>query len=87
MPYEVVARPSPTVTWLRNGQRLSEGDEIYDNAIKNESGHRAGCLTFTADNHMYNGNYTLRAENEFGARQTTVYAEFMKSPGKGGSGI
>ena len=88
--YEVVGSPLPNLTWYRDGAVLipklpndpNQGiRDVRNNSSNNYS--LSGRLEFPdPPNYIYNGNYTLIAENVYGSCNRTTHAIIINFPGK-----
>ncbi|XP_069085842.1 BDNF/NT-3 growth factors receptor isoform X6 [Pleurodeles waltl] len=81
IPFSVRGNPTPTLQWFYEGELLNYTQFIWSkiHETSNKSEHH-GCLQLDSPTHINNGLYTLRAQNDYGADERQIHAEFMKDP-------
>ncbi|XP_078531932.1 BDNF/NT-3 growth factors receptor isoform X3 [Lissotriton helveticus] len=88
IPFSVRGNPTPTLQWFYEGELLNYTQFIWSkiHETSNKSEHH-GCLQLDSPTHINNGLYTLRAQNDYGADERQIHAEFMKDPDPGKEGF
>lgn len=83
IPYVVFGWPRPSIRWLKNGQPLEETALVFNTELPSPKANLLrGCLTMTMSLRENHGYYTLVTWNKLGTENKTVYANFLKPPGK-----
>nr|XP_033783754.1 BDNF/NT-3 growth factors receptor isoform X3 [Geotrypetes seraphini] len=82
IPFSVRGNPTPKLQWFHEGAVLNESDYIWSmiHETSNNNSEYHGCLQLDSPTHVYNGRYTLQAENKYGSDNHTVLAHFMQGP-------
>ncbi|XP_030049529.1 BDNF/NT-3 growth factors receptor [Microcaecilia unicolor] len=89
IPFSVRANPKPKLQWFHEGAVLNESDYIWSmiHETSNNNSEYHGCLQLDSPTHVYNGRYTLQAENKYGSDNCTTLAHFMQGPEVGEESI
>ncbi|XP_029473185.1 BDNF/NT-3 growth factors receptor-like isoform X2 [Rhinatrema bivittatum] len=84
IPFTVRGNPMPKLQWYYEGAILNESEYIWSKIHeRNNRSEYHGCLQLDSPTHIYNGRYTLLAENIYGSHNHTIFAHFMLFPGVG----
>ena len=87
LPYDVLGTPTPVLEWFRDGKifKPTKNDVIEQYVPKVTDNTISGCLFFPIKTHIYNGNYTLVAENMYGQVNRTYSVMLVEGiPKQGG---
>ncbi|KAJ8304260.1 hypothetical protein KUTeg_017843 [Tegillarca granosa] len=72
--YEIIGFPEPKKKWYWNGKELKMSASIEDERSPAKISWKVtGCLMIKMTHAVFNGRYTLVAENEYGSTNKTVY--------------
>ncbi|KAG7254899.1 hypothetical protein CRUP_015166, partial [Coryphaenoides rupestris] len=80
IPFSVTGNPKPNLQWYHKGVVLMEQDYIHTRIHESTVSEYHGCLQLVSPTHIYNGEYTLVASNQYGEDQKKVFAQFIDPP-------